>query len=318
MKRMLLLALALTAALSVTTGTVRNRWGLSTQAKNVRINTNDIAAHGLVIVDPAHPSFNDELSKWLNGKDEKYKKHVESLKPFSVFVKNTNDRDVIGYKVKWEIVGADGEVFSYNNLYFEPESLMGVEKPRNGRGGGKAIRKKSFRLVTSVPLPYEQDGEAGSGMVGGLDADQPQGSGDIAPLVGRLNKQLEEATSVTVSIDGAMFDDGTFVGPDTGGYFGQLRAYVNSKNDLLRMMLHSMRRNEPVGNLFSKIEGIAASRVNLSSADAKPADYYNFYRKQHAEEIMNSRQLIGDDLKAVRHALEPLRKRWAKLHKVKD
>jgi len=55
-------------------------------------------------------------------------------------------------------------------------------------------------------------------------------------------RQLSESVKVIVSIDGVLFADGTFVGPDSQGYFGSLKAEIDARRDLVEEIASGVER----------------------------------------------------------------------------
>src|SRR4051812_13874923 len=102
MRRVILTVLILATSLIMATGFL---WVNRVRAMNVNINVRDLKEYGLSIISPADPSFDGKVSALL-------KNHpglaIESIKPFSVFVKNSGNRAVAGYDLKWELTDRDG------------------------------------------------------------------------------------------------------------------------------------------------------------------------------------------------------------------
>ena len=131
----------------------------------------------------------------------------------------------------------------------------------------------------------------------------------------KLCQKKSPASNVSVTLDAAVFDDGTVVGPDSLNYFGQLNAEIQAKEDLLQEALSAAQANKPLDRLFKKFEVIATddAKGNAPSGPTSPAtDYYNFYKREFAKELLEIRRQMKDDNRAVWIATRPLyRKRPA-------
>jgi hypothetical protein len=77
------------------------------QAMSIPINVRDFSEHGLAIISPSDPAFNNKVSSLFRGEQNAL---IESLKPFSVLLNNTSDKSIVAYQLKWEMVKADGTI----------------------------------------------------------------------------------------------------------------------------------------------------------------------------------------------------------------
>lgn len=139
---------------------------------------------------------------------------------------------------------------------------------------------------------------------------------DRKALLQRFMSELAtNYTDITVSIDGAFFDDGTFAGPDTSGFFAHVKAQIDAKRDLLNEVaigLSNLHRSKE--EVFSHVEKTAAQPDVRLDSNSTPTDFYNFYKRFYAREILEDRNAFGDD-KALAVTLQPLKKAWPKLRK---
>lgn len=324
MRRLNILWLLLLAASALSLGYLLS--GIKAHAKDVRLNAKDLREHGLVIVAPTDDSFEEEAGRLLAGRGERQKHVIESLKPFSVFVKNRGRRDVIAYRLRWDLLRQDGTVTTHITTYAEPGALMGRDSQHMGgasRGAGVSIRANSSRYVSLVTsLGESQDPEAsldiGVGTASATDLDpirQAAADKNEAVLIDDLAAQLARAVSLTVSLDVAVFDDGSFVGVDSLGYVPQLQAALDAKRDLLQSSLLAMQRGTPVRQAFDDIEAITREPDVTIQSDSTQDDYYRFYKKAFAAEALRLRGTIGDDRKALWYAVQPIYRLWPKLRR---
>ena len=110
----------------------------------------------------------------------------------------------------------------------------------------------------------------------------------------QLTSELSQATDLTVSLDGVFFDDGTFVGPNSTGFFERINAIVSAKLDLLSDVA---RANEQ-GDTDLVLDGIIAKSSEPdtgATAGSSPEQYYKEYTKLFATEIRNMKQAYGKE-----------------------
>src|SRR5204862_7978389 len=96
----------------------------ATPGMQVRFNKRDLPKHGVNIITSADPSFAATASKYFKNKSP------EILKPFSVFIKNSGNRLIVGYALTWQFARTDGKVITQTIHYSEPGILEDVEMPK--------------------------------------------------------------------------------------------------------------------------------------------------------------------------------------------
>lgn len=268
---------------------------VSSVPMTVPLNVKDLAEHGLNIIGPADPAFNVTVSALQKNKPSPA---LESVRPFSVLIKNTGRRAAIAFVLKWELMEADGKVHIETNQYVTNWSLM-------GRGttdpGGNIIRPNAAWFLSP-----------GFGMEVGSP-----GFVDDPKLTGYLNRmggRLAQYTNITVSLDGVFFDDGEFIGPNTTEFFEKVGAIRDATWDLRREIKDRIKGGKSSEEALSYVADIAQGpRVRLGRSSTA-ADYYNYYKQMEAESLLRVRSKSGND-KAVEHAVEPLRRTWLELRK---
>lgn len=294
------------------------------KARTVRLNKRDLPEYGLLIVAPTDPSFNSEVVKLSAGRSNEQKRLIEITKPFSVFVRNSGSQDVIAYRLRWDAMQPDGTVTTHIRSYAEPDVLMGgvarsiSEVTRNA---GVSIRSNSSRYV-SLTSSIGQSEEVGimSSMgsdASNVDAGQIQQIGaeeNEAALLDLLGTELARAESLTVTLDVAIFDDGSFIGPDSLNYIEAIEAQVAAKRQLLDGVLRAAWQKSP-DHVFDDLESIANQPDTLIDANSRSADYYRIYEKEFAKELLRTRAASADDKQTIWYATRRLFRRWPQLHR---
>jgi hypothetical protein len=319
-------AVSLTAILLITVIGILSIRGA--QATNVRLNVKDLRQHGLTIIAPTDPAFNGRMTAYLSGMNDEQKRIVEVLKPFSVFIKNSGKADIIGYTLKWELVRTDGRVVTAFSSYIQPGLLMGEGVPSdkvNSDNVGRRIRRNSLIFASwDTSIGQATSGGGAGTLPPDTDVNQIRESlqnRNEEALINSVSKQLQQATSITVSIDGAFFEDGTFIGPDSSGFFDQVRAQVEAKEDIISDIQVRLGRGESPDQILKHLESagsvFAAMNTNLGG-DNTYAQHYNYWSKLYFEEILRIKKSVGDSKQALAYIIRPSGKAWPMLYKQKD
>src|SRR6267154_3042870 len=195
----------------------------------VRFNVKDLRESGLEIISPVDPSFDGLISSHFNNKPSS---QLEAMKPFAVFLSNLSNKPLVAYVLKWEMTRANGTPTTTFSSFGQPGVLLGYGTNFPDVPGATLIIAPGSARLFSVSSPIDPAGAVGMGGVafGSKSSDGFEPS--VKPLE-RANNELRKMTNITVSLDAAMFADGTFVGPNTSRYYERLKAEIDAKKDLL-------------------------------------------------------------------------------------
>jgi len=315
MKRLNWIVLSL-SFVTITTLTFLSAWKVG--AQSVRLNVRDLSEHSLFLVAATDPSFDAQLAKLGVRTDQVLPRSVDVTRPFSVIIRNQSSRDVIAYRLRWDVIQPDGTLTTQLTTYAEPDALMGGS--RSGLPDmGAAISAGSARYVSLAGLESQTATMAMGGSslpTSDLNAIQEiAAQKNQVALLDFLRNKLAKAQSLTVTLDVAIFDDGRFVGPDSFNYFAQMRAEIDAKQDLLRDALFAAQQNKPLERVYDSAETIANEPEMFIGPDSSQADYYKFYKREFAREFLRMRVSSRDDKTAVWLATSRLYKQWPTLRK---
>lgn len=289
------------------------------QVVSVQVNVQDLPRHGLSIISSLDPSFDRGVSAILKGKSDTL---VGALKPFSVLVKNTGTKAVVAYQLKWEMVKPDGSVSVRYTGGSNPRALMDGGAPgfeELSTTSGFAIAPSSTRFASLIARLDDSEGgiaafAGSSDKTGTASLEQAVRDKNLEPMRATMAAELLGHKSVTVSIDGAFFEDGTFVGPDTGHFFDQVKAGIDAKRDLLEEIAFAVNHNRSTDQIFGDVKEWVGNSPEAQYPKITSTDYYNYYKRVYAEEVLHMKKAVGGD-EAIAMALQPLRKAWPKLEK---
>jgi hypothetical protein len=242
---------------------------------------------------------------------------IDALKPFSVFLENKGKHTVVGYLIQWCFTKADGSNQYYRKAVLNPQALMGGEDlaPELSRQSGQIEPHSAILLSLLSPggggnLGIEISREEAEQIKQGKRPDQ-------STLLQRFRAEAAQCTAITVSIDAAVFDDGTFVGPDTSNFFNQTKAVIDAKRDFLIELSAGLSSSGKVSDsLHGRLKETASQQVEDLGSKSTPSDYYNYFKKLSTIEFQQATNALGEK-KAIERAQRELNKNkpWATLRK---
>lgn len=316
--------IVLTCSLVLVAGVGTFWYSRGARAMPLGVSVKDFPKHGLKIIGPSDPAFEGALAGLARGQRQLLD---DSIRPFCVFVENQGDQDVVGYRLRWTLTRADGQSETYANTYINPGTFVGAVMPGGGaEGRGRVIKRGSTRLLSFIPsLDLEEEGGVSQG-AGGVSTENREAAAQIsqgvaeavkrrdqAALIASLRSKMSEYTDVTISIEGAFYEDGTFVGPKGSKFFEQVEAYVDARHDLLRSIVNDLVQHKSVEEIYARLKAAADDKRGAwLSADPPPADVYNHFRRSYAQQILRGRQIMGDR-RALETELRSLRNPGARL-----
>lgn len=273
------------------------------QIGNARLNVKDLADQGLVVVASSDPSYDAMVHAFLKGKSDPI---VDSLGPYSVFIKNTSTRTVVACILNWEMLQSNGQIRRLRSEYINLPALMGNSLDEVKEGF--KIRPNSPWFFIPTYLQVDQD-EDGSKRAGSVESDSTNKE------LEKVRSQFSRDLSITVTLDGAFFEDGTFIGPDTSGFFAKVEAIRNAKRDLFQEIANERIKGKTLSDALRHVEDVAnRSEVKLSDT-SPPADYYNSFKREAAAELVRMRNREGDD-RVLDQVHKRLKTPWQELRKL--
>jgi hypothetical protein len=297
-------------------------WSNSMKTLDCQFNAKSLPADGLMIIAPSDPAFNAEVSSMLQGKQAELLPFIEAARPFSIFVKNTSSREVIGCTIKWEILGKDGTVITIPQSYSTPGVLMGMKPLDKSMADHLSLINLNdsfyFTLDQSVKdfIEGQMSPQVRSAATNNDVRDEMQRY--ITELQAKYQKQLQSIAAITVSIDGVFFKDGTFIGPDTTQYFTGMKAQIDARKEFAESLRQDIRAQKIPGEMFSRIESLSKDIAASVDSNAAPDEYYNqIYKRSmqlYAQEVLRIRRVRGDN-KALEYTQSSLDETWPTIRK---
>jgi len=189
---------------------------------------------------------------------------------------------------------------------------------------GFSIAAGAARLISLIPFVSDahqpQDNIGGAWFVhtAAEDADSTKHAllnRNTKELGTKMIRDFDHIAGITVSLDGAFFDDGTFVGPDETQFFSKVKAQMDARYELYRRVQQMLFSQVPSHKILRYVTDLAnVPRVPLghnSSAD----EFYDFFKRFYAQEISRIWNKSGED-SAGQYVANSLSKPWATLKRL--
>lgn len=254
------------------------------------IEAHGLPKYGVDLISQDNPTFDVALRSLLHGKHPDL---GDKLRRVSVLVQNRSEHVIVGYCLRWELMDATGNTTSRGVIYVEPSALRDGQNLKYGSKGkflGSKIHPGAVRLVW---------------LAGTLDEFSPPGALASIPA----NKEFEDLTNAvsasiktTVSIDGILFDDGRFVGPDSYGSFDRITATFRGEQDFFYDVVTRVDKGEAEAAVMARVRDtlLGSEQVEGPSPAQAPERDYHSAEHSRAEEFTNIAQKSGFEA-AVQH-----------------
>jgi len=268
-----------------------------TSMMDVRIK--DFPERGISLIGPSSPSF-AKMAAQVVKTDEGL---VSELFPYSVFLQNTSNRAVVGYRITWECVDKKGETTlqDVSNI-LSHIFLHGSEVERNKAMAGDArVMRPNSTWFISLDRPEER-----------VEGTRP-GKMEESILTSQIQLISKEFSKVTISVDGLFFEDGTFLGADA--FFTEVESLMDARRELLSEVESAHRSGATAEDILSKLERIANQEMPEFSESPSRSEYMNSFRILFAKDIVGMKTVFGSD-KAIEDAREQLSKPWVQLRRL--
>lgn len=262
-----------------------------TERKFVKFNIKDLPEHGIVLMPPSDPTL-------IKGR-------AVLIDPYSVLLKNTSTRAIVGYSIKWECSDGKAET-SARNLSLDRillhtlgvVFLYGEESERRLMLNRleDVIKPNSTWLIANDYPPREINQE--------------------------VNVELNEAAiaevnaacpTMTVTLDGIFFDDGTFIGPDKTNFFANIKTQMDVRYEMFEAVRNELKLGKTPGEVFRGLEQIR-DRERQDSGETID-ELRSYYRNLFARDVLGRKEVWGTE-KAIEQVHQLLSKPWVKLRKL--
>jgi hypothetical protein len=269
--------------------------GKNTEASKVE--TFGLPEHQLEVVGPTHPTFNKLIAGETSNIDK------SKVEPFSVFVVNNSNQAIASCTLKYEILLRDGQTVTHFNTKTSTLEMVSDGGTSQLTEGIAAKGNQLFSLTDSSRPNNQHRNFRTSG-----------GGSSIAD-------QLSNSVEVKVSIDGVLFVDGTYVGPDTNNYFELFKGKIAANRELDNEIAQLINGGANPKQLMDHLEKVAKTKSSdvqiLPGEDSQYAFGKWMQKNSYASLLLLMAQKKGDQavLDRIRTGLS---KPEVKLRKLKE
>lgn len=219
-----------------------------------KIETVGLAEQGLTLVGPNDSGFEGLMTAHLRQTSHTSRTPPNTAGGIAVFVVNNSKQSVAAFNVRFEMVKRDGEIITHSVAHSAPLTTISDNGLLMEDISPKGNRPLSFDLPNSG-VHIDMGGRARDGA--GTD----------------IVRQLPDTVKINAFLDGVLFVDGTFVGPDTMNYFPRLRAEVEASQDLKHEIRQLLETNVQPEAILRHIEALYHRRSGEQPPVGKDADY---------------------------------------------
>lgn len=278
----------------------------------MKFNARDFPEHGVSLFVPSDPSFDDLLAKL----------EPPSIQDrYSVFLKNSSTRAVVGYSIKWQCFDDRGDTVDRNlsndrnlNRIVSWVFLHGEEPDRRAvlNRSEDIIKPDSIWLINADGPARPMEGPVSS--CSAVDTF----SITLFDESGRVIETVQDCASTTVIADGIFFDDGTFIGPDTNGFFTEVKSQMDARYEIFRGVQNDLESGKKADEIFKELaricdlEGIGPGELGERPTAEK---FRSFFRGLFARDVLGMKEVFGVD-KTLEDVQLKLSKPWVTLRKL--
>ena len=286
------LVLAIIFSLAVSTRkTVNNK----PDGSFVKYNIKDLPKYAISLLAPSDSALSKEL---------------KPIDPYSVFLRNTSSRPIVGYSIKWECFDSKNESArrnTFNDRHLR--SNLGVVFMYGEETDRKAILNRLEEVIwpnstwlISYDLPARRIGTV-------TKEDSPEVDEAAVAELGAVCPEM------TITLDGVFFDDGRFVGPDTIGFFTHVETHVAMRREVFQQVQSELKSGKTPTQVFQGLEQIANSKSTEPGGETEMSR--SDFRKLFAQDVLGMMNTWGVD-KAIEKIQLRLSKPWVKPRKSDD
>lgn len=260
----------------------------------VTVSARDLPQEGLVLITAGDKNFTNILANSGNQLPE-----LDAVLPFSVILRNTGNQPAICFMLKWDLVTPDGVV---STRHYEYVTAFALEGGIMDQQGGYVLKPGSdwiFGPGFGIELRnFPTTGPTGSRAVNFT----------------RIAHDLAQFSSGTVSLDGAFFNDGTFVGPNNTHFFEKIEAFQRARRDVLNELSKKAKTKNNYEDVFGEVLALAKQPRKRLDKKSTINNYYDLFKADLAADIMSMKKVSGSQ-KTLDHYLKSLKREWATLKK---
>jgi hypothetical protein len=228
---------------------------------------NDLPKSGLKLLSYRDGHF-EKLLKMSLANDST--PELELLKPYTVILQNNSNKILVAYALRWEYTNEKGQRVHIDYSDSQISRLMdgSFRRPTTEFDkSGPTLEPYSWLIIAPSTSLKTSSGARER-------ADDP----DYQRLLQKLSKRLGEALDVSVTLDGAIFEDGSFNGPNASHLLEHFVAELRAKQNLTENIVKAVQQGKTLSEVARDIQvSVSGSRPKLSTASDGTINGYNEY-----------------------------------------
>ena len=237
--------------------------GVCLGAPSIQLNIKDLPQYGLSLVPSIDPSFVARVQILLSNAVDPA---VGLVMPFSAILQNQSGADVVGFSMRWIWTDTAGRTTTHDVFYhnLNTPTVSAYRLP----SGSAAFVSPYFAFVK-----YNSPKRLSSTQLNNL-------------------ARMQTQAAITISLDGVVFSDGRYVGPDEVGGFSEALAVTQGEKALMGEILSRRASGQRDDDIFQYVAQLAAPsppiHFNLSALD-----WPMFHRQDTAHMLLRIYQQFG-------------------------
>jgi hypothetical protein len=223
----------------------------------------------LTLIQPENPDFDTVLNQ--NFPDFQKFDAYQKIRPFLAILQNGTSYPVAAYSVVWETRAPDGHIMRSQIHYIQKQFLPRTEL-RPFRPGETRLVSPYFNIgTTQYLLQHDSIGQLITSLVSN------------SPI---MSQHL--FTSVAAYIDGTIFEDGSYTGPDHFKLVLRYQALRDAERDEANSILPLVEANAPASQIQNLLQQDADKGHTLRTVPGHPDrnTLYSLYRSREAQHLM--------------------------------
>ncbi len=267
------------------------------EVSTMKFNIRDLSEQGISLIAPSDPVL---------AKNRK----TATVNPYSILLKNSSGRSVVGYSIKWECF--DGKIESaHRDMSHDVRTshILGIVLTY----GEESVRRELINRLQGVIRPHS---------TWFISEDTP--ARPLSAALEDVDTELDEAALaevraacpiMTVTLDGIFFDDGTFIGPDTTEFFDKIKTQLDARYELLQEVQNEVKAGKHPSEVFRGLEQIRDREGQPQGGEMTTKERRSYFRNKYAQDVLGKKEMWGPD-KALEDVQQMLSRPWAKLRKL--
>lgn len=258
----------------------------------VKFNVKGLPEHKVSLLAPSDPSL-------TKGK-------TIAVDPYSVILRNTSNRSIVGYSIKWECFDGETEVIgrdTSNDHNFS--NILGVVFMY----GDESERKEVLDQLEGVITPNS------AWLISPNFPAHPIGvavdDGNTTVTNASLAALQAACPDMAVTADGIFFDDGTFIGPDTTNFFSKVNTQMTVRNEILQGVNNELRSGKNPAEVFKGLEQLREFYAKQGDTDQTRS----YFRNLFIADVLGMKNTWGTEA-AIKTIQQQLSRSWVRLRKI--